>query len=193
MDLLGQGLGYAICGFGIKLRVFGSGFKRPAIRGNTAREKYVLYARAFRQGIDVLGARDIGVEIFVIRMPRFPVNGRQIKDPGTLRINYPRMEVDGLADIQFYELDRVGIGSLQGPDIADINENNIMLDIAGHTGRGPELKIEIIRRALAAVGSGEQDLKQTHYEKIIGLCDNKTAAALTLPAGTPELVPPLVE
>ncbi len=70
------------------------------------------------------------------------------------------------------------------PDVADINEDNIALDFAGITGRQPEVKMEIIRRALAAVGCGEQNLKQTHYEKITELCDNKnTGKALTLPAG----------
>jgi tRNA(Ile)-lysidine synthase len=64
------------------------------------------------------------------------------------------------------------------PDIATVNENTVALDSDKITNQPAEIKIEIIRRALAHLGAGEQDVTERHFTNILRLPDD---AQLQLP------------
>jgi tRNA(Ile)-lysidine synthase len=58
------------------------------------------------------------------------------------------------------------------PDVATINENNIVVDSDKIASQPAEIKIEIARRALAHLGCGEQDFTEQHYTNILRLPDD---------------------
>ena len=58
------------------------------------------------------------------------------------------------------------------PDIATVNESNIVVDSDKIANQPAEIKIEIARRALAHLGCGEQDITERHYTGILRLPDD---------------------
>jgi tRNA(Ile)-lysidine synthase len=60
------------------------------------------------------------------------------------------------------------------PDVATIDKQTVTLDSVRLNTQPPEVKIEVIRRAVALLGCGEQDFTEQHYENILKLSDNAT-------------------
>jgi tRNA(Ile)-lysidine synthase len=58
------------------------------------------------------------------------------------------------------------------PDIATVNENNIIVDSDKIANQPAEIKIEIARRALAHLDCREQDITERHYTGILRLPDD---------------------
>ena len=58
------------------------------------------------------------------------------------------------------------------PDVATMNENNVIVDSDKIANQPAEIKIEIARRALAHLGCGEQDITERHYTGILRLPDD---------------------
>ncbi len=66
-------------------------------------------------------------------------------------------------------------------DVVTAQEGNMTLDVDSISSQPPEVKVEIIRRALADLDSGEQDVTQRHYNDILRLSQGETVAKLQLP------------
>ena len=64
------------------------------------------------------------------------------------------------------------------PDVATVDKRKVILESGRFAGQLPEVKIEIIRRALSRLGAGEQEITQQHYESILRLSNG---AKLQLP------------
>ncbi len=58
------------------------------------------------------------------------------------------------------------------PDVATMNENNVIVDSDKIANQSAEIKIEIIRRALTHLGAGEQDITERHFTNILQLSDD---------------------
>jgi tRNA(Ile)-lysidine synthase len=58
------------------------------------------------------------------------------------------------------------------PDVATVNENTVTVDSDKIVNQPAEIKIEIIRRALAHLDCGEQDVSERHYKSILQLPDD---------------------
>ena len=70
------------------------------------------------------------------------------------------------------------------PELADCSADNITLDLEKFLAQPPVVKVEIIRRSLTQLGSGEKDLTQQHYENVLQLAQQKTSGRkLELPDG----------
>ena len=59
-------------------------------------------------------------------------------------------------------------------DVATAEKKTITLDLSNLAAQQPEVKIEIVRRALAHLNCGEQDITEQHYNRILRLSENKT-------------------
>jgi tRNA(Ile)-lysidine synthase len=55
------------------------------------------------------------------------------------------------------------------PDVATVDEHTVVLDSGRFADQSPEVKIEIIRRALSRLDAGEQEITQQHYGNIYRL------------------------
>jgi tRNA(Ile)-lysidine synthase len=66
------------------------------------------------------------------------------------------------------------------PDVATVDERTVILDSGRIAEQSPEVKIEIIRRALSRLDAGEQEITQQHYENILRLSNGDK---LQLPKG----------
>ena len=70
------------------------------------------------------------------------------------------------------------------PKLANCSDEKVMLDLRMLSTEPPAVKVELIRRSLAAVGCGERDLAQKHYERILQLAErNVSNNGLDLPGG----------
>jgi tRNA(Ile)-lysidine synthase len=58
------------------------------------------------------------------------------------------------------------------PDVATVSEKEIVVASDKSAGQPAEIKIEIIRRALAHLGAGEQDVTERHFTNILRLSDD---------------------
>jgi tRNA(Ile)-lysidine synthase len=63
------------------------------------------------------------------------------------------------------------------PDLADCTADGITLDLKSFLSQPPAVKVEIVRRSLTHLGSGERDLTHQHYEKILQLAQQKTSGS----------------
>jgi tRNA(Ile)-lysidine synthase len=62
--------------------------------------------------------------------------------------------------------------------------DSLRLDLQKFSALPQFVKVELIRRSLTAIGSGEKDLTQQHYEKILQLSQqNKSCRRIELPGG----------
>ncbi len=67
---------------------------------------------------------------------------------------------------------------------AECEDEKVILDLQELSADHPSVKVELVRRALAAVGSGERDLTQEHFERILQLAGQKTSGRrIELPDG----------
>jgi tRNA(Ile)-lysidine synthase len=70
------------------------------------------------------------------------------------------------------------------PTLADCNSDEVTLDDEALVAEPPIVQVELIRRSLVAIGSGERDLTQAHYESILQLAADKASGkTVTLPNG----------
>jgi tRNA(Ile)-lysidine synthase len=70
------------------------------------------------------------------------------------------------------------------PDLADCDENKVVLDLKLFGGEPQPVKVELIRRCLANINCGERDITQQHYEGILHLArQNVTGKKMELPDG----------
>jgi len=67
---------------------------------------------------------------------------------------------------------------------AKCQDAGVVLDVKEFSSRHPAVKVELIRQSLAAIGSGQRDLTQGHYDRILRLAqDNIGEREITLPGG----------
>ncbi|MGD2094135.1 MAG: tRNA lysidine(34) synthetase TilS [Phycisphaerales bacterium] len=70
------------------------------------------------------------------------------------------------------------------PEVADCDEQQIILDLNILSAQPPPVIIELVRKSLALLGSGEKDITQLHYENILHLIkQNISGKKLELPHG----------
>ncbi|MHC4912234.1 MAG: tRNA lysidine(34) synthetase TilS [Planctomycetota bacterium] len=68
--------------------------------------------------------------------------------------------------------------------LAECEDEKVILDLQQLSAEHPAVKVEIVRRSLAAVGSGERDLTQEHFERILQLAAQKMSGRrIELPGG----------
>jgi len=70
------------------------------------------------------------------------------------------------------------------PEAVDCADDKVIVDLKRFSIQHPAIKVELIRRGLAAIGSGERDLTHGHYERILELSEeNISGRKITLPSG----------
>jgi tRNA(Ile)-lysidine synthase len=70
------------------------------------------------------------------------------------------------------------------PQLADCTADNVTLNLKSFLTQPPAVKIEIVRRSLIRLGSGERDLTHRHYERVLQLSQQKTSGReIGLPDG----------
>jgi tRNA(Ile)-lysidine synthase len=70
------------------------------------------------------------------------------------------------------------------PEVAECENNNVMLDARKFSLQPLPVRVELIRRGLAAIGSGEGDLTQAHFETVLQLAKEKAGGKrVELPGG----------
>ncbi|MHC4238950.1 MAG: tRNA lysidine(34) synthetase TilS [Planctomycetota bacterium] len=68
--------------------------------------------------------------------------------------------------------------------LADCSGDTAVLDLKKFSAQHPVVKVELVRRGLVAIGSGERDVTQRHYERILQLAEeNMSGRQITLPDG----------
>lgn len=69
-------------------------------------------------------------------------------------------------------------------EVAECDGNNVKLDLQRFLAQPPAVRVELIRRGLATIGSGERDLTQVHFKKILQLAERKIGGKrIELPGG----------
>ena len=70
------------------------------------------------------------------------------------------------------------------PEPADCGSEKLKLDLKGFSSLPEPVKVELIRRSLATIGSGERDLTEGHFKKILQLAEQKASGKrVELPGG----------
>ncbi|MBW8040044.1 MAG: tRNA lysidine(34) synthetase TilS [Planctomycetes bacterium] len=70
------------------------------------------------------------------------------------------------------------------PQMADCSANMIKLNVQMFLAQPPSVKVELVRRSLTAVGSGQRDLTSRHFKRILKLAEqNVGRRKIELPAG----------
>lgn len=70
------------------------------------------------------------------------------------------------------------------PELADCSGDKVTLDLEKFSNQPVAVKVELVRRSLAELGSGERDLTQGHFEGILQLAERKTGGKkIELPGG----------
>ncbi len=70
------------------------------------------------------------------------------------------------------------------PGLADCGGERVVLDLKRFLPEPPSVRVELVRRSLARLGSGERDLTQEHYERILQLAEqNVGGKEIELPDG----------
>jgi tRNA(Ile)-lysidine synthase len=70
------------------------------------------------------------------------------------------------------------------PEAIEVNRNNLRIDLKIFSAQHPEVQIELVRRSLSGLGSGQKDLNRLHYEKILQLARKKVSnKKIGLPGG----------
>jgi tRNA(Ile)-lysidine synthase len=70
------------------------------------------------------------------------------------------------------------------PELVNCTADNVTLDLGGFLAQSLVVKVEIVRRSLAHLGSGEGDLTHQHYEKVLQLAQQKASGRkIELPDG----------
>jgi tRNA(Ile)-lysidine synthase len=69
-------------------------------------------------------------------------------------------------------------------EAAECGSNAVALDLERFLTQHPAVQVELVRRALAAMGGGERDVTQRHYETILRLAEeNISGREIALPGG----------
>jgi len=69
-------------------------------------------------------------------------------------------------------------------ELTDCTDGSVVLDLKGFLPQHPAVKVEIVRRSLTRLGSGEKDLTHQHYERILQLAQqNISGGKIDLPDG----------
>ncbi len=63
----------------------------------------------------------------------------------------------------------------------DSEEGVVRLNVAGLAGESPMVQVELIRRALVSIGSGERGLTEQHYERVMELACAEGGKTVELP------------
>ena len=58
--------------------------------------------------------------------------------------------------------------------LADCSEEKIVLDLKKFVPQAPAIKVELVRRSLTSLGSGQRNLRQEHLEGILELAGQRT-------------------
>jgi tRNA(Ile)-lysidine synthase len=61
------------------------------------------------------------------------------------------------------------------PELTNCAADSVTLDLKSFLAQTPAVKVEMVRRSLVHLGSGEGDLTHQHYEKILQLAQQKTS------------------
>lgn len=70
------------------------------------------------------------------------------------------------------------------PQVSECSDDTLKLDLRKFPTQPPAVRVELIRRSLAAIGSGERDLTQEHFERVLQLATEKTGGKkVQLPGG----------
>ncbi len=70
------------------------------------------------------------------------------------------------------------------PQLADSADNKIKLNVKMFLAQPPPVKVELVRRSLTTVGSGERNLTQQHFKRILQLAEqNVGGRKIELPGG----------
>ncbi|MHC4463738.1 MAG: tRNA lysidine(34) synthetase TilS [Planctomycetota bacterium] len=84
---------------------------------------------------------------------------------------------------EFYRL-VFGRAEKMWPELADCGGNRVALNLKRFLPEPEPVKVELVRRSLRAVGSGERNLRQRHYERILQLAKQKVSnKKIELPDG----------
>jgi len=84
---------------------------------------------------------------------------------------------------RFYSL-VCGCAEKAWPEVAECDSDNVKLDLQKFLTQPPDVRVELIRRSLGAVGSGERDLTQGHFEKVLQLVEQRIGnKRVELPGG----------
>ena len=69
------------------------------------------------------------------------------------------------------------------PEIAECSDNEIKLNLKMFLTQPPPVKVELVRRSLTAVGSGQRDVTRQHFKRILNLArQNVTGRKIELPS-----------
>jgi tRNA(Ile)-lysidine synthase len=70
------------------------------------------------------------------------------------------------------------------PQLADSADNKIKLNVRMFLAQPPPVKVELVRRGLTAIGSGQRDLTRRHFQRILRLAEQKVSGRkIELPTG----------
>jgi len=70
------------------------------------------------------------------------------------------------------------------PELAECDDDSLKLDLKIFLTQPEPVRVELVRRSLAAVGSGERDLTRGHYKRILQLAaEDMSGRKITLPDG----------
>ncbi len=70
------------------------------------------------------------------------------------------------------------------PELADCGNDRVALNLKRFLSEPEPVKVELVRRSLSAIGSGERNLTQRHYERILQLAQQKVSnKKIELPDG----------
>ncbi len=84
---------------------------------------------------------------------------------------------------KFYRL-VCGRAEKMWPELADFGGERVALNLKRFLPEPEPVKVELVRRSLRAIGSGERDLTQRHYERILQLAEQKVSnKKIELPDG----------
>ena len=64
------------------------------------------------------------------------------------------------------------------PTVAESDSSEVKLNLNVFANQHPLVKAELIRRSLAAIGSGEQNLNRLHYQALLKLAQGKTSGKM---------------
>jgi tRNA(Ile)-lysidine synthase len=70
------------------------------------------------------------------------------------------------------------------PEIAECSDSEIKLNLKMFLTQPPPVKVELVRRSLTAVGSGQREVTRQHFKRILNLARQKvTGRKIELPSG----------
>ncbi|MBL7154640.1 MAG: tRNA lysidine(34) synthetase TilS [Phycisphaerae bacterium] len=177
---LGRGTGIRGLGGIWPMRVFGEGevrFVRPMLCARRAEIIAYLKQRGLRWRRDRTNA-DCTYRRNYIRHRLLPVLQADCAGPLVEQLFDLSRSARGYYDLVCRRADRVWV------TLADFNGEKVVLDCDKLLAEAKAVRVELVRRGLGAVGSGQRDIAQGHYERILELAERKTGGRrVELPGG----------